>query len=933
MEPEAEDSENTDASVSHLDDFQGCGLPESDENESDEERPRVLESRHSKSILEQHYDESGVEEEEEMYEPRKITSPISLFSKSQCHELHSGHLPRPRSSSSSLGSDPQMTLATDEPQGASYRQGQGTENRGVESLEEGGSSEAPPVAVSFGISDESAEQAETWKSESDTDLRDNHGARCKRLDQDENQSQKQVKETKSKCQQIAHLLTDAPNPQNKGALLFQKRRQRVKKYTLVSYGTGKSKFNSEDRLEEIQETGFVTSSESESGEEYSVYLRQHDLSVNWESIREMEVLPGTKGKGVLMFAHRRKRMDEVVAAQELHKKGLYSKAPSEPGFTNNWYNMRKISDHSEQGNFMNRHIHQMDQQRSSVSNRTAKPFSGVRVGPADQSKPAGPVPLRKPEFKVPVPIVSNQQAWSPTGDIIASRDERISVPAIKTCSFPGMRRKSSNKQQQISKQVSDGRESRAYMEPEEDCFSLGAEACNFMQPRAIKLPNPPPVAPKPVINPKCPPWLKSPPSEPCIPPRSSVSQTKYLAEPQRHHHYISEAQKLPNSWEADRAQATIQTPAVGRASFGSSSQPGLQPTTNSWNKPLPRSVVSIQGYRPTFTPQLTTRSKQDSAPSSVASCPPKPMKPITSKILPAPPKGQVFRQGDPKGDRTMTGKGAELFSKRQSRMEKFIIAGPAATEIRCPSPTMSLPHSWRYSSNVRAPPPLSYNPLDSPFYNPKKISAASPKAVPKQINTFDIMKHQPHHLDPSLFHHHVLPVAKSPNAKPAPPSKFDITKKLKQRSAHSDSPNISEPDFESKSEASAKSSAKSSGPGQGTRRSRSLPRPSRSAGPMPQHPRRAFYKPLTPWEAASRSPFGSVDDAFSIHSASSLVASHVNIAATRGALPEPPEEWKRRVSLASEGYCRTTPTYLTSAPMRMKCAGDKPTALLFPPTF
>ncbi|XP_061536656.1 synaptopodin-2 [Phycodurus eques] len=141
--------------------------------------------------------------------------------------------------------------------------------------------------------------------------------------------------------------------------------------------------------------------------------------------------------------------------------------------------------------------------------------------------------------------------------------------------------------------------------------------------------------------------------------------------------------------------------------------------------------------------------------------------------------------------------------------------------------------------------------------------------------------------------------------------------------------------------------------GQGRSRSLSLPRRSSSSGPMSlvgtQNPRsslssaqqhraslqRASYKPPTPWEAASRSPFGSVDDAFSIQSALSPIASRVQAAGPRRSLPEPPEEWKRRVSLdpplASQGHCHTDSAYVTSAPMRVKCARDKSTAVYGPP--
>ncbi|XP_039975587.1 synaptopodin 2-like protein isoform X2 [Xiphias gladius] len=48
----------------------------------------------------------------------------------------------------------------------------------------------------------------------------------------------------------------------------------------------------------------------------------------------------------------------------------------------------------------------------------------------------------------------------------------------------------------------------------------------------------------------------------------------------------------------------------------------------------------------------------------------------------------------------VSGKGAELFAKRQSRMEKYVIENQNAGQMRSPSPTMSLPPSWVYPSNM-----------------------------------------------------------------------------------------------------------------------------------------------------------------------------------------------------------------------------------------
>lgn len=77
-------------------------------------------------------------------------------------------------SSSAIGFGADMTLAltfpTEQTQRANNKQGPETLNRGVDSSEEGGSVEAPPASVFFGISDEGAEQGGKWNSESDTDL-------------------------------------------------------------------------------------------------------------------------------------------------------------------------------------------------------------------------------------------------------------------------------------------------------------------------------------------------------------------------------------------------------------------------------------------------------------------------------------------------------------------------------------------------------------------------------------------------------------------------------------------------------------------------------------------------------------------------------------------------------------------------------------------
>ncbi|XP_045902789.1 synaptopodin-2 isoform X1 [Micropterus dolomieu] len=1004
---------------------------------SDLESPECLQSQDWESAGEQQSlpelsgseEDVSYQEEDDIYysesresipeSPHIQTSPTSLSPHPEHadSEPHAGQISRPhsRSSSSSLGCAADMTLAltltTEQPLGANNRQDSGTGNRRIESSEEGGSSEAPPASLFFGISSEAAEQAEKWNSESDTDLcrPDSHEARYTRLVRNESQSEKQVKETKSKCKRIARLLTDAPNPQNKGALLFKKRRQRVEKYTLVSYGTGENKFDSEDQIEEeteeVRSSGynFVATSESEFEEEYSVYHQQQNLNLNWGSVREMEALPETKGKGVMMFAQRRKRMDEIVSEhEEMRSKGLPVEALTEPECTEkqNVYDTEDMYIHTDQANYMDanlkQHVEYQEniQQMNNLSsvpkplvpNRTAKPFLGFQVSTTAPVMPGGVVPVTKkhePRFRVPVPINTNPQVWSPTGDIIASRDERISVPAIKTGILPESKRKTTNKQASVLARGSDLHpqnkvERRSYVESEEDCFSLGAEACNFMQPRSIKLKNPPPVAPKPTINPTCPPWMRrSPSGEPCIPPRSPVSQPSHSSGGPYTQNYLqqqdwAQPQQMANHWAPDQSQATLQTPASAWAPVNSSSQLHLQPTTNSWSHQLPRSPVSMHACSPTYSPHhppSPSRNKSDSAPHSVASCPPQAGKSFVhaSKAAQASPKGRVSDKGiNRAGDGpTMAGKGAELFAKRQSRMEKFVVDAETvqANKTRSPSPTSSLPNYWRYSSNVRAPPPLSYNPILAPFYPPsaaKQLPSTSPKIKPKakekpkapkkHLNTLDIMKHQPYQLDSSLFKYDAVPEAKSPSPKPTPASKFEVIKSLKHRSASSHSPyNAPELAVQSKAEVPTKSPVS----GFGRSRSLSLPRqlnsvpspgllspvstPGMQSSFLPAQRQTSLqekvYKPLSPWEAASRSPIGSVDQAFVFQSLPSSIAANVKAAGQRRSLPEPPDEWKRRVSLdpaaVSKGHYHAAPAF--QAPSMSRTFSPEKPAFYGPP--
>ncbi|KAM7366197.1 hypothetical protein PAMP_015660 [Pampus punctatissimus] len=407
-----------------------------------------------------------------------------------------------------------------------------------EEEEVGGHCEGAPgsFSVSFGIPSEEETPADEQGSESegDQDKPNKHRAKHARLRRSESLSEKQVKEAKSKCKRIALLLTAAPpNPNNKGVLMFKKHRQRAKKYTLVSYGTGEDEPEySDDEDEENQDDSqgthsveftLVAPNNSELDKQFptNAHSSKGVLTINWDkglleierslnNQAEMECLPDTKGKGALMFAQRRQRMDEISAEHdELRRQGIPVEGiqEAEKMKMENMYMQPTTDDHAYMDHYSansNGTVQHQTNEMSSLSNRTAKPFSVQNMAVTSYS---------------PAIRGTNQDSMS-QGEQIASRDERISTPAIKTSFLLDARRRNAGKPMFTFKEapkVSPNPELLNLLNrsdkkmgfdlgPEEDYLSLGAEACNFLQSQSVKHKTPPPVAPKPMINPNSPPW-------------------------------------------------------------------------------------------------------------------------------------------------------------------------------------------------------------------------------------------------------------------------------------------------------------------------------------------------------------------------------------------------------------------------------------------
>ncbi|XP_041253786.1 synaptopodin [Onychostruthus taczanowskii] len=157
-----------------------------------------------------------------------------------------------------------------------------------------------------------------------------------------------------------------------------------------------------------------------------------------------------------------------------------------------------------------------------------------------------------------------------------------------------------------------------------------------------------------------------------------------------------------------------------------------------------------------FVPNSTARGVQHLPPAEDA--------PAWSSCLKSP---TIQPKKKPQPSHILTearGKGAELFARRQSRMEKFIIEAPSQPELlRSPSPTMSLPPSWKYDNNAYLSPMVSRRPSKSPC-RPSKTPPASlygSNLMENEVSQkeLEISRHQPYQLQSSLF---ILSPSKGP---------------------------------------------------------------------------------------------------------------------------------------------------------------------------
>ncbi|NXT36385.1 SYP2L protein, partial [Pelecanoides urinatrix] len=597
-------------------------------------------------------------------------------------------------------------------------------------------------------------------------------AKQAKLHRHESIQEKNVKEAKTKCRTIASLLTDAPNPHSKGVLMFKKRRQRAKKYTLVSFGSV-----DEDRSYE-EEDGVFPTSESEFDEEGfsdarsltnhsdcdNTYLDIEKSKSDSEQKEEKQKgLSEASGKGAQLFEQQRERAGKYTVEKIPAQKSLQLAPAARP----------------QQGTVNG----DMPVPQKADSVPLSIHLEGVQV----PSKQPATLPTQllappSPTFFPPPP--STPDPFSASTTSMFNRSARPFTPG-----FSGQRPATSSVIFRPSA-------------PKKPSESLGGQS-TVVPPFSPLAPGTPANAPVPthrgsvssstslyIPAPGRPtPPLESQPrgagSAPETRPSANTARTSttsiFLSSPSRPggepSPAVSPAMPRPPSEPLTSREQRIAVPATRTGILQEARRRGNKKPMFSKieekkkNSPNPELLSLVQN--------LDEKPKSDHPGAGFESGPEEDFLSLGAEACnfmqssgrkfktppPVAPKPQQQDAGLVNGAQDMPqlkGKGAELFAKRQSRMDKFVVETTRKPESkpRTPSPSPSLPSSWKYSPNIRAPPPIAYNPMHSPFYPLAASKSQASKAESKVkkapgqksgIKVIDLMRHQPYQLKSAMF--------------------------------------------------------------------------------------------------------------------------------------------------------------------------------------
>uniref|UniRef100_A0A3B4V6Z0 Synaptopodin 2-like protein n=1 Tax=Seriola dumerili TaxID=41447 RepID=A0A3B4V6Z0_SERDU len=525
-------------------------------------------------------------------------------------------------------------------------------------------------------------------------------AKQAKLNRGDTVQDKNVKEAKSKCRTIASLLTDAPNPHSKGVLMFKKRRQRSKKYTLTSFGSV-----DEDTCRDSQEEdGVFPGSESEFDEDGFSAVPDPTWDSDYLDMLEKRATAGSEGRGDGMHAE----IQPQITASMVMSPPPVAPKPATASVTI----LTSPAPSAE--------TPLPELPASNVLNRTARPFTpgfiSIRAATAPVTfrpsvtkttqRPASAAVL-PPPFSTPASSITTvHQAPFATvppvsmSSIPSPQAPMVQVPVPPVSQIPG----SADPVAPVSPlQV-------PVSHPPQPQFSMApvAQVSVVSQPEAV--------APTPVPGP--------------------TGRTGILLEARR---------------RSGKVKSMFNVPDVKK------------------NSPNPELLSMVQNLddrstrykygQPPAEANYDVAEEERSGEAGMGRVPP-PVAPKPRVIHEVP---QIIQAG---------GKGAQLFARRQSRMGMYVVDTPSETPYQQEmalhnaaqpldsSLNPSLPSQWKYSPNVRAPPPIGYNPLLAPSIPTgpqrdasKPDSRGSGGSQREGIKALDFMRRQPYQLNSAMFNY------------------------------------------------------------------------------------------------------------------------------------------------------------------------------------
>ncbi|CAL9687810.1 unnamed protein product [Knipowitschia caucasica] len=642
-------------------------------------------------------------------------------------------------------------------------------------------------------------------------------AKQAKLNRGDTVQDKNVKEAKSKCRTIASLLTDAPNPHSKGVLMFKKRRQRSKKYTLTSFGSvDEDRYLDSQEESEFDEDGFSSVPDPTWDSDYMDMLEKRATAGTGGRGDGAEDAPSpglsdTTGKGAQLFEQQRKRavehakkieaanlqvspqphaqeqsemnqMGSIMPPQMQHlqpqpitSSGLQHMPPASPTKTSAYAagsNMPSptvapkpsIADITVLGMTEPSSETLSSESAGSVLNRTARPFTPGFISIRSST---APVPFRPPVTKTSQrPASAAVMAHFPT---TAEVSVHVPPPVSQLSTVPPyVHPFQGPPSRPLAPEI-------PTLAPYQPVFSTSAQTFQAAPPitavhQAQLVAIPPfsmptitmaPQAPIPQTNvtpmsqtvhvASVPPVQAAVPHLPPVQLTAPVAQVAVVSQPE---------QVPPTPIPGSMGRTGILLDSLRR---GGKPKPMFTVPEVKKHSPNPELLSMVQNLddrfcRQRYGPDANAGEIVDENSGDFDKLPP-----------PVAPKPKVIHETTP--ILQAEGKGAQLFAKRQSRMGMYVVDTPPETpyqqevslhsSVQSMSPSMNpdLSSQWKYTPNVRAPPPIGYNPLLAPTIptGPQRDSRteAQGRAPPQRdgIKALDFMRRQPYQLNAAMFNY------------------------------------------------------------------------------------------------------------------------------------------------------------------------------------